>query len=126
MPALIHVRRNMAKEYAKDFYESEAWRSCRLGYIGHRRSVDGGMCEECGERQGYIVHHMEHITPQTINDPDITLSWDNLEYVCIQCHNIIHKLGKKYHFKKKNKNNRVIFDENGNPVERLPAPLLHI
>ena len=73
------------------------------------------MCEECGEHSGYIVHHMEHITPKTIDDPDVTLSWDNLEYVCIQCHNRIHELGKFYHFKKKNRNKRLVFDENGNP-----------
>ena len=33
----------MAREFAKGFYASEAWRKCRLGYIRHRRSVDGGL-----------------------------------------------------------------------------------
>ena len=84
------LEESMAHEYAKGFYASEAWHKCRLGYISHRRSVDGGLCEECHENLGYIVHHREHITPRTVNDPRVTLSWDNLEYVCKDCHDKIH------------------------------------
>lgn len=80
----------MAKDYAKRFYKSKAWRECRVGYI---TSVDG-LCERCLERgvytPGYIVHHIKHITPNNINDPNITLNWDNLMYVCHDCHNRIH------------------------------------
>lgn len=38
---------------------------------------------KCG-RPGAIVHHKEHLTPQNINDPDITLSEDNLELLCLR------------------------------------------
>ena len=80
----------MAKEYAKSFYKSRAWQKCRDGYI----SSVNGLCEEClskgAYRPGYIVHHIEHITPSNINDPRITLNFDNLQYVCLECHNRIH------------------------------------
>ena len=103
----------MAHEYSKGFYASEAWRKCRLGYISHRRSVDGGLCEECHENLGYIVHHREHITPRTVNDPRVTLSWDNLEYVCKDCHDKIHDYCGRSH---DGHDRKIVFDEFGNPV----------
>ena len=80
----------MAKEYAIGFYRSKQWEKCRQSYIAYRRSVDGGLCESCRERPGYIVHHIRHITPSTINDPDVLTSFGNLQYVCLDCHNSIH------------------------------------
>ena len=70
---------------AKKFYNSKAWRKTRDAYIG---SVDY-MCERCGDA-GYIVHHIEHIDSNNINDVNVTLNWDNLEYLCLDCHNTEH------------------------------------
>ena len=54
-----------------------------------------GLCEECLQKglivPAEIVHHKVHITPDNINDPSITLSWDNLEAVCRKCHAEIHE-----------------------------------
>ena len=80
----------MAKEYAKKFYNSIEWQSCRQGYIAHRISKDGGICEHCGESLGYIVHHKDEITSTNIHDPTITLNHENLEYVCKGCHDDMH------------------------------------
>lgn len=84
----------MAKDWAKGFYKSRAWQECRLGYI---QSVNG-LCERCLRHgditPGYIVHHVEWLTPSNINDPTVTLGWDNLEYVCLECHNQIHMSGE--------------------------------
>ena len=77
----------MAKEFAKPFYNSMAWQKCRASYIAYRQSIDGGMCETCHEEVGVIVHHKEWITPDNINDPDITLNHDNLKLDCWVCHN---------------------------------------
>ena len=81
------------KEYAKRFYKSKAWQACRDGYM---RSV-GGLCERCYANgiltPGVIVHHKIYITPDNINDPRITLDWNNLECVCRQCHEDEHKHG---------------------------------
>jgi len=75
----------MAKDYAKKFYKSKAWRECRASYI----SKVYGLCERC-KQPGKILHHKEYITPDNINDPNITLNHDNLEYLCQDCHNREH------------------------------------
>ena len=77
----------MAKEFAKPFYNSKAWQKCRAAYISHRKAIDGGMCESCHEKPGYIVHHKIELTPENINDPDISLAFSNLKYDCQECHN---------------------------------------
>ena len=85
----------MAKEWAKDFYNSREWRECREAYI---QTVDG-LCERCLEKgivkPGYIVHHIEHLTPQNIDNPEVTLNWENLEYLCQTCHQHEHYLEEK-------------------------------
>jgi len=30
------------------------------------------------------------LTPANIGDPNVTLAWDNLEYLCQECHNREH------------------------------------
>lgn len=75
----------MAKSFAKQFYNSAAWSKTSKAYAA---SVFF-LCENCGGA-GYIVHHVIHLTPLNINDPSITLSWDNLMYLCLECHNTIH------------------------------------
>lgn len=37
-----------------------------------------------------IVHHKTELTPENINDPEITLGWRNLELLCLECHNKAH------------------------------------
>lgn len=37
-----------------------------------------------------IVHHKTELTPENINDPEITLGWQNLELLCLECHNKEH------------------------------------
>ena len=80
----------MAKEWAKAFYKSKEWKECRAAYI---QSVNG-LCERCLKKgivnPGYIVHHKIHLTPENINNSEITLNWDNLEYVCKECHDKEH------------------------------------
>lgn len=77
----------MAQEFAKKFYKSKAWKDCRASYIAYRISVDGGMCETCHKELGKIVHHKEWLTPENINNPNVTLNHDNLKYDCQTCHN---------------------------------------
>ena len=53
-----------------------------------------GLCERClGKGRyipGYIVHHKILLTTQNINNPNITLNHEHLEYVCLDCHNKEH------------------------------------
>ncbi|WP_419091817.1 HNH endonuclease [[Ruminococcus] torques] len=76
----------MAKEFARSFYSSQKWKKCREAYIAKRRAIDGGLCETCRERPGYIVHHKIELTPENINDANITLGINNLKYDCHICH----------------------------------------
>ena len=99
----------MSKEYSRVFYRSKQWQDTRSAYI----STVNGLCERCLKRgqhtPGYIVHHKKYITPENINNPVITLSFDNLEYVCSACHNYIHY--GKYIMR-----DDVMFDEDGNII----------
>lgn len=100
----------MAKAFAKAFYSSKAWQACRDAYIADRIMIDGGMCEQCHEELGYIVHHKTTLTEGNINNPSITLSHDNLSYECKACHDAHegHGLNKKL-------DNLCFFDLNGDP-----------
>lgn len=81
----------MAQDFSRGFYKSKAWRDCRDAYIRERVMIDGGICEVCQERLGEIVHHRVKLTPENINDADVILAKDKLCYVCLECHNDIHK-----------------------------------
>lgn len=104
----------MAKEYAISFYRSTAWKKCRKSFIGFRRSVDGGLCQHCMARSGYIVDHIVEINPSNINDTDIILNHDNLQYLCLECHN------KKTFQKNFSTRENLFFDENGQLLEAPP------
>ena len=39
---------------------------------------------------GLIVHHKVTLTPENINEPNITLNWELLRYDCQDCHNREH------------------------------------
>lgn len=87
------------------FYQSTAWRKCRDAYFKHMH----GLCERC-MAPGKIVHHKIYLTLENYNDPDIALNWDNLELLCVDCHN-------REHFKKNfSTREDVKFDENGDLV----------
>ncbi len=91
----------MAKEFAKSFYRSDAWKRTRNAYVRFRF----GICERCGAA-GDIVHHKIYLTPRNIGNPHIALDFKNLELLCQDCHNKEHgKCEKRY-----------AFDEHGNVI----------
>ena len=81
----------MARDFARDFYRSGAWKNCAAAYKKYR----GGLCEECLKKglytPGIIVHHVIHLDPVNISDPKIALSFDNLKLVCMDCHAKQHR-----------------------------------
>ena len=97
----------MAQEWANWFYNSIIWIRCRDAY----KQSQHGICERCG-MPGTEVHHKIYLTPENINDPYITLSWDNLELLCQSCHSIEHN--RKY---KEVVREGLRFDNLGNLVE---------
>ncbi len=100
----------MAKDYSKQFYNSSAWRKLRA-YI---RNKYNNTCQECGEF-GDQVHHIIEITPENINDPNITLNEDNLTLLCDACHNAKKRIVL-------NVNEGLYFDEKGNMYSNLTPP----
>lgn len=97
------------KPFAKPFYTSAKWRNTQKAYMKSRHYV----CERCG-RPAEIVHHKIWLNPTNINNPDITLNWDNLEALCRTCH-------QHEHFIKGATAPGLKFDENGNLVKRYPT-----
>ena len=88
----------MARDFSKKFYNSKQWKLCRESF---KQSMFG-LCKRCG-MPGDEVHHKIYLSPSNINDPMITLSWDNLELLCMSCHSKEHmskydSLGEGYSF----------------------------
>lgn len=73
------------------FYRSKQWQKCRESYAA---SV-GYVCERCAKqgiiRAGEIVHHIDHINPENVADPAVTLNYDNLMLLCRPCHAAVHE-----------------------------------
>jgi len=78
-------------EAVEAFYTSWAWRKCRKAYAKSK----GNLCEKCLRRgrinpgtkeQPLETHHKIPLTDDNINDPSITLNWNNLELLCKACH----------------------------------------
>ena len=86
----------MARDFAKEFYNSPAWKNCRASYANSRHHL----CERCLAKgiykQGEIVHHKIHLTPDNVVDPDVSLNWENLQLLCRDCHALAHKPEKRY------------------------------
>lgn len=107
----------MAREFAKSFYNSKAWKECREAY---KRSVYG-LCERCLANGKYVpgdeVHHKIYLTPENIRDPNVTLNWDNLILLCASCHSKEHN--EKYGPLQEG----LLFDENGDlkPIPPISA-----
>ena len=85
-------------EAVEELYVSWKYRKCKKGFIKFK----GGLCEEClkegiinpgTKKQPLEVHHKIPLTDENINDPSITMNWENMELLC-----------KKHHDKKKEKN----------------------
>ena len=93
----------MARSIDSSFYKSREWKITRAEYF----KSQSGLCERC-KAQGLIVpadivHHKIHLTEANYNDPSISLNFDNLECLCIDCHN-------KAHFRTEDKQSRWTFN----------------
>lgn len=93
---------------APEVYGKKAWRKCRDAYA---KSV-GGLCERCKSKgiitAGVIVHHKKHLNEHNKEDASVVYGYDNLELLCMKCHNEEHLKRKK----------RYTVDENGKIFSR--------
>ena len=110
----------MAKAFAKRFYSSKIWQDCRNEYAKRAHHL----CEDCLRRgiyrPGVIVHHKIELDPITIENPEIALSFDNLELLCRDCHAARHDQSggrwaevNKRKRDARSKKNRYTVDQNG-------------
>lgn len=87
-------------------YNCKRWRELRKYKL-----ILNPLCERCLKKEkynaAYIVHHKEYVTQENYMDDDIFYNIDNLESVCLKCHNQEHFSGEKPNY---------YFDKNGNIV----------
>ena len=69
------------------FYKGKAWRRVSAAYMASKCYI----CERCG-KPASICHHRIWLNGSNVKDPYIALSFDNLEALCIECHNAEHGL----------------------------------
>lgn len=76
----------MARDFARQFYNTQAWHNARNGYMQKVR----GLCEICLAKglivPAEIVHHKIELTPENITDSSISLDYGNLQALCRACH----------------------------------------
>lgn len=73
------------------FYTTQTWRKCRASFLKEK----SGLCELCLS-QGLIepavhVHHKKPITPDNLDNPEITLNHRNLMALCEEHHQEQHR-----------------------------------
>lgn len=79
-----------------DFYRSGTWSKFRQVTINERLTADGLIiCEHCGKPiykpYDLILHHIEHLTEENVNDASISLNPENISLVHHRCHNELHE-----------------------------------
>lgn len=107
----------MAREFAKAFYKSKLWQDTREVILKRDRYL----CRTVGcYNPAEEVHHIKHLTPENLNDPNVSVNPANLISLCGECHKAIHKKDKVAGLKQRAKRQdilpEIIFDENGYPI----------
>ncbi len=87
----------MAKnKLLSDFYKSSEWISLRKQLMIQRSTPKQGLlCEQCHQvilkDIDCIGHHIQELTPQNVNNANISLNPNNIQLVHHQCHNALHE-----------------------------------
>lgn len=100
------MQRNNSEVFKK--YNCKRWKDLRE----YKKNINP-FCERCllkGKyNPAYIVHHKEYITQENYMDDNVFYNIDNLESLCLECHN-------KEHFSDETD---YLFDKNGNIIKKL-------
>jgi len=68
-----------------EFYHSTAWKRLSRTFLLSKNYI----CERCG-KSAEIAHHRRYLNAENVLNPDISLNPDNLEALCLDCHNTEH------------------------------------
>jgi len=68
-----------------EFYHSTAWKRLSRTFLLSKNYI----CERCG-KPAEIAHHRRYLNAENVLNPDISLNPDNLEALCLDCHNTEH------------------------------------
>lgn len=78
----------------ESFYNSKEWRSLVERLRFERETDLGLMCAYCGKpivkKYDAIAHHVIFLTEENVNDFQISLNPENIQFVHHGCHNSIH------------------------------------
>lgn len=96
------------------FYKTKIWQDCRESYARSKNYLCEACLREGQTNVGEIVHHKKKITKKNVNDPEVTLNFDNLELLCRKHHAEAHTNKKPL---------RYYFDEEGRVICIPDAPL---
>ena len=78
------------------FYKSDRWRNLLANLKLERVDEKGQLiCEHCGlpivKSYDCIGHHKVALTPDNVDDVNISLNPDNIALIHFRCHNLIHE-----------------------------------
>lgn len=93
------------------FYKSKAWRQLSAAYM----SSQAYLCERCGA-PATICHHRIWLNSDNVHNTDISLNMDNLEALCMACHNKEHG-GRNYFRRNWASKNGTRFNDSGELVK---------
>lgn len=96
------------------FYRSKEWKRVRSDYIQTHPFCERCLTNGLWNRSTHI-HHKIYLNESNIKDPKISLNPDNLEALCIDCHNKEHFGESRRRYKVDDKGNLIIF-----PDQTLP------
>ena len=79
----------------ENFYQSKEWERFRLTIIDERTKADGFIYDEVTNKPilrmyDLILHHIEELTPENVNDYNVSLNPQNIMVVSHKTHNLIH------------------------------------
>ena len=87
-------------------YKSKRWQKLR-----YQKLLLNPFCERCYKKgiynSAYIIHHKEYVTDLNYEDDNVFFNIENLESLCLDCHNKEH-FGIKVDY---------TFDEEGNLIK---------
>lgn len=70
-------------------YKSKRWQKLR-----REKLIQNPLCERCMSKgiynSAYIIHHKDYVTDKNYMDDTVFYNLDNLESLCIECHNKEH------------------------------------